>query len=35
MERKGLTAEEARKSLLRTEPFQKYPALVAKLGLDT
>lgn len=33
--RKGLTAEEARKSLLRTEPFQKYPALVAKLGLDT
>ncbi|MEX8503394.1 MAG: ATP-binding protein [Leptothrix ochracea] len=35
MERKGLTAEEARKSLLRTEPFQKYPALVAKLGLCT
>lgn len=34
MGRKGLTAEEARKSLLRTEPFQKYPALVAKLGLD-
>lgn len=34
IERKGLTAEEARKSLLRTEPFQKYPALVAKLGLD-
>ena len=33
--RKRLTAEEARKSLLRTEPFQKYPALVAKLGLDT
>lgn len=34
MERKGLSVEEARKSLLRTEPFQKYPALVAKLGLD-
>lgn len=35
IERKGLTVEEARKSLLRTEPFQKYSALVAKLGLDT
>ena len=35
IERKGLSVEEARKSLLRTEPFQKYPALVAKLGLDT
>lgn len=35
IERKGLTAKEARKSLLRTEPFQKYPALVAKLGMDT
>lgn len=34
MERKGLSVAEARKSLLRTEPFQKYPALVAKLGLD-
>lgn len=32
IERKGLTAEEARKSMLRIEPFQKYPALVAKLG---
>jgi hypothetical protein len=32
IERKGLSVEEARKSLLRTEPFQKYPALVAKLG---
>lgn len=32
--RKGLTNEEARKSLLRTEPFQKYPALVANLGMD-
>ena len=29
-----LSVEEARKSLLRTEPFQKYPVLVAKLGLD-
>jgi hypothetical protein len=35
VERKGLTVEEARKSLLRTEPFQKYPALVAKLGLNS
>ena len=34
MERKGLSVAEARKSLLRTEPFQKYPVLVAKLGLD-
>jgi len=32
LERKGLSVEEARKSMLRTEPFQKYPALVAKLG---
>lgn len=32
IERKGLSEEEARKSLLRTEPFQKYPTLVAKLG---
>jgi len=32
IERKGLSAEEARKSMLRTEPFQKYPTLVAKLG---
>jgi hypothetical protein len=32
VERKGLSVEEARKSMLRTEPFQKYPALVAKLG---
>lgn len=32
IERKGLSAEEARKSMLRTEPFQKYPALVTKLG---
>jgi hypothetical protein len=33
--RKGLNAEEARKSVLRTEPFQKYPALVAKLGQNS
>jgi hypothetical protein len=32
VERKGLSQEEARKSLLRTEPFQKFPSLVAKLG---
>lgn len=32
IERKGLSVEEARKSMSRTEPFQKYPALVAKLG---
>jgi hypothetical protein len=32
IERKGLSVEEARKAMLRTEPFQKYPALVAKLG---
>lgn len=31
IERKGLSVEEARKSMLRTEPFQKYPTLVAKL----
>jgi hypothetical protein len=32
IERKNLSVEEARKSMSRTEPFQKYPALVAKLG---
>jgi hypothetical protein len=32
VERKGLSVEEARKSMSRTEPFQKYPALVAQLG---
>ncbi|WP_075256453.1 ATP-binding protein [Herbaspirillum camelliae] len=32
IERKGLSIDEARKSMLRTEPFQKYPSLVAKLG---
>lgn len=30
--RKGLSVEDARKSMLRTEPFQKYPALIAELG---
>lgn len=32
IERKGLSVEEARKSMLRTEPFQKYPTLIVKLG---
>jgi hypothetical protein len=32
IERKGLSVEEARKSMSRTEPFQKYPTLIAKLG---
>ena len=32
IERKGLSIEDARKSMLRTEPFQKYPTLIAKLG---
>jgi hypothetical protein len=32
IERKLLSVEEARKVMLRTEPFQKYPLLVAKLG---
>ena len=32
IERKCLSEEEARKSLLRTEPVQKYPTLVATLG---
>ena len=32
IERKGLSVEEARKSMTRAEPFQKYPALIAKLG---
>ena len=32
VERKGLSVEEARKSMSHTEPFQKYPALVAQLG---
>ena len=33
IERKGLSFEDARKTMLRTEPFQKYPALIAKLGI--
>lgn len=32
IERKGLSIEDARKSIARTEPFQKYPALIEKLG---
>lgn len=32
IKRKGLCAEEARKSMLRTEPFQRYPSLIANLG---
>jgi len=32
IERKGLSVEDARRSMLRTEPFQKYPTLIAKLG---
>jgi hypothetical protein len=32
IERKGFSVEEARRSMLRTEPFQKYPTLIAKLG---
>ena len=32
IDRKGLSVDEARKALLRTEPFQKYPTLIEKLG---
>lgn len=32
IERKGLTIEDARKSMLRTEPFQMYPSLISGLG---
>lgn len=32
LERKGMSVDEARKSMLRTEPFQKFPTLIAKLG---
>ena len=32
IKRKGLSIEDARKSIARTEPFQKYPALIEKLG---
>lgn len=31
IDRKGLSEEEARRSLLRTEPFHKYPTLIASL----
>jgi hypothetical protein len=31
IQRKGMSIEEARNSMLRTEPFQKFPALIAKL----
>ncbi len=34
IDRKGLSVEEARKSMLKTEPFQKYPALIEKLGIQ-
>ena len=34
IERKGLSIEEARKSMMRTEPFQKYPTLIEKLGSE-
>lgn len=32
IERKMLSVDEAQRSLLRTEPFHKFPALVARLG---
>jgi hypothetical protein len=35
VESKQLTVDEARKTLLRTEPFHKFPALVARLGSET
>ena len=35
IERKKLSVDEARKALLRTEPFHKFPALVARLGSNT
>ena len=34
IERKGLSVEDARKSMLRTAPFQKYPQLIEKLGRE-
>lgn len=34
VERKGLSVDEARKSMLRTEPFQKFPTLIGRLGED-
>jgi len=35
LERKGISIEEARNSMLKTEPFQKFPTLIAKLGRKT
>ena len=35
IERKKLSVGEARKELLRTEPFHKFPALIARLGTIT
>lgn len=32
IERKKLSVDEARRALLRTEPFHKFPALIAQLG---
>jgi len=32
VERKGNSIEQARSSMLKTEPFQKFPTLIAKLG---
>jgi hypothetical protein len=32
IDRKGLSVDEARKSMSRTEPSQRYPELIAKLG---
>lgn len=34
VESKQLSVDEARKTLLRTEPFHKFPALVARLGSE-
>ncbi len=35
IERKNLSVEDARKSMLKTEPFHKFPALIARLGSKT
>lgn len=32
--RQGLSREDARKSMAKTEPFQKYPTLISNLGRD-
>lgn len=34
IERKELSIEAARKLMLKSEPFQKYPSLIASLGKD-